>query len=812
MDSFKQLGGDSKGLILGINYSGVHDSAIALLGSSGETLFACALERLSRVKQDGRPPDMLLKDLPWDRIEATAISTHEFPWSPADPRSVLHPTPLVEPRTDFLAHENSFYDYIGGLPGAKRFICHHLSHAASAFWASGFDEGLCLVYDGGMFNSPWFGGLYRASRSNGIEALDRFAASHYAKITSLYSIITALLGFKPNKHEGKITGLAAYGTPDDGIREILNDLFTADYPKMERVAEWLHAYSVTDPPVLAVDRIRCAELAARFRGLTRENIAATLQQMAEDHVIRILSRARELGWRSETICLAGGLFANVKINQRVREFGLRQVFIAPPMTDDGTALGAALVLASERAGFSARAAGSMFLGPCYDDREIVRALNEFSLNWRKIDDPAGYLAERLSEGAVVGIFQGRMEFGPRALGNRSILSQASDPEINVRLNGRLRRTEFMPFAPVTRMADAAECYISLNGAEHAAEFMTMTFRCTNKMQQQSPAVVHVDGTARPQLVRREIHPLIHEILDAYQRRTGIPSLINTSFNVHEEPIVCSPSDAIRGFLETGIDILYLEGGFLVEFEKNLPAALERMGVVLLNLSRSESELLSENAVLNRRAAHAEQRASEFESAANERLAELLDKDRANSELHAALRDMRTQLERAVAKIGEQDQRSIALEAANERLAESLEKERANSELHAALGDLRTQIQRAVAMIGEQGQRSIALEAAANERPAESLEKERVIHELDAALGAVRVDFENATIELLAERRRLASTEPAGAMEEEQRKIEADKRQLLGENNMLRKRVRQLEDESWIGYTKRRLGRIRRPRT
>ena len=587
------LADDSYRLILGLNYSGVHDSAVALVNSTGEVLYGCALERLTRVKQDSRPPDQLLAAVPWDRIEAIAVSTDEAPWAPVDPCSKLHPTPLTTPRREILTHGQPFYDYMASLPKPRRFVCHHASHAACAFWLSGFDDALCLTYDGGMFNSPWFGGLYHASRTEGIDALDRFSSSHYAKITSLYSIVTALLGFTPNKHEGKITGLAAYGTPNDRIRGILTELYTVDYLKMESVAEWFHAYSKTYPAVLSVHPARKAELLTRFEGHSREDVAATLQAMAEEHVVDILGRARDLDWRSDAICLSGGLFANVKINQRVKEFGFRKIFIAPPMTDDGTALGAALAVASGNPTFSPKPRAHVFLGPQYNSEQIQGALQDFGLRFTKIESPGECLAEHLSRGAVIGIFQGRMEFGPRALGNRSIISQATDPGINGLLNARLRRTEFMPFAPITRVEDAQNCYIGLEGAEYAAEFMTITCQCSETMRAQSPAVVHVDGTARPQLVRRETQPLIHAILSAYKRRTGIPSVINTSFNVHEEPIVCSPSDAIRGFLETGIDFLYLEGGFLVSFEENLAPAVECMRHALAQPSQKEQRLASE---------------------------------------------------------------------------------------------------------------------------------------------------------------------------------------------------------------------------
>jgi carbamoyltransferase len=156
-----------------------------------------------------------------------------------------------------------------------------------------------------------------------------------------------------------------------------------------------------------------------------------------------------------------------------------------------------------------------------------------------------------------------MEFGPRALGNRSILYPATDTSVNDWLNKQLGRNEFMPFAPVTLAEHASECYVNTEGAEFTSQFMTVTFECTEKMKRQSPAVVHVDGTARPQLISELINPRYYKILDEYHSRTGIPSLINTSFNMHEEPIVCSPGDAIRAFLQAGLDCLAI-GDYLVE--------------------------------------------------------------------------------------------------------------------------------------------------------------------------------------------------------------------------------------------------------
>ncbi len=561
------------GLVLGINYSGMHDTAMALVTPEGEVLAACALERITRVKQDGRPFTPLLAGIDWTKISAVAISTNEQFTVPADARSVLHPVTLPKPHENYVSeHGPMFLNLLGELPVPKRFVDHQLSHAASAFYTSGFEDAACFSYDAGMNNCPWFGGFYQAD-SKGIRALDQFAASHYAKITLLYSFVTAWLGFSPNKHEGKITGLAAYGKPNAECREALYEILTTKYEQLEKLVEWFFPYSDSNSPMLVMDAALLERLGAKLADFPREDVAATLQSLTEEHVLAILERAKERGWLKERICVAGGLFANVRVNQRVHEF-VSEVFVAPPMTDDGTAVGAALAVAWESRPYSRDAIANVSWGPDYSSAEIEDALRRFDLKYEKVAEAEESIAAELARGAIVAVFEGRMEFGPRALGNRSILCEARDPAINQRLNAMLQRTEFMPFAPATRLEDAAECYLGVRGAEFAAHFMTTTFECAEKTRAESPAVVHRDGTARPQLVTRTSAPLLYAILSRYRQLTGIPSIINTSFNIHEEPIVCSPDDAIRGFLRSGIDILYMQGGYLVRASANRPAALK----------------------------------------------------------------------------------------------------------------------------------------------------------------------------------------------------------------------------------------------
>jgi carbamoyltransferase len=253
----------------------------------------------------------------------------------------------------------------------------------------------------------------------------------------------------------------------------------------------------------------------------------------------------------------------VKLNQRLRQLdGVDGVFIHPNMGDGGCGTGAALL---EFPGSPAlvEPLKDVYLGPAFTDADISDALSRSHLQFTRHEVVERTIASLIADGKVVARFAGRMEYGPRALGNRSILYHAKEPAVNQWLNQRLGRTEFMPFAPATLAEHAADCYIGIQGCEHAAEFMTLTADCTPTMKAACPAAVHVDGTARPQLVTQTSNPSFYRILSEYHQLTGIPSLINTSFNMHEEPIVCSPDDAIRAFLQGNLDYLAI-GDFLVE--------------------------------------------------------------------------------------------------------------------------------------------------------------------------------------------------------------------------------------------------------
>ena len=561
------------GSVLGINYSGMHDTSIALVTPEGEPIFAVSLERITRIKQDGRLPALLLEGIPWKRISKAAISvTESFNAAKNSSNSIL-PLQVANPINHDLSHGSDFYKILNQIPCETVFVSHHLSHAASVYWGSGFKNALCFVYDGGMSNENYFGGLYDASLKDGITSLEEFNALHYANVTRAYTAVTAILGFSPLKHEGKITGLAAYGKPNQNFRQELES-WLQNPSRLDGLLHWSHVYDEKTPPQLVVNEAVANNFRAATSQFSREEMAATVQELAEHHILEILQNASRRGWTKDNICLAGGLFANVKINQRVADFGFKGLFVAPPMSDDGTALGAAWHAISDQKRFSPKTIKSMYLGPSYKASYIKTALDNIGIKYKSTIDPAKEIATLIANDAIVAIFQGACEFGPRALGNRSIFAHANNPDINATLNKKLSRTEFMPFAPIVRHEDAEACFDILESVRHACEFMTVTVNCTDEMNVACPAVVHIDGTARPQLVSQEINKLAYEILSHYYNLTGKRALVNTSFNVHEEPIVCSPEDALRGFFESGLDYLYLEGVGLVDRNENLKIEIQ----------------------------------------------------------------------------------------------------------------------------------------------------------------------------------------------------------------------------------------------
>jgi carbamoyltransferase len=428
---------------------------------------------------------------------------------------------------------------------------HHVAHAANAHYTSGFDESLCFSLD--AYGSGMTGCVAVGRRGKPIEMLHRTPFPHSFGV--YYEQLTSALGFRPNRHEGKILGLAAYGDP-----RVLLDVMMARLEEGDGEVHLNGTLNAFFPRLLAL----------RF---TKQDIAAAHQIAMERTVQRVVER-----WVDRTgvrnVVLSGGVVSNVKLNQRIFEAaGVERIFIHPGMGDGGLGTGAAFLL-EEKNGFEPYVLPDVYLGPEYSESEMRAELEKAGLPHERFDDVEERIADLVAADVVVGRFRGRMEYGPRALGNRTVMYRAADPTVNSWLNKRLGRTEFMPFAPATLFEHRHGSYRNIDGAEYAAQFMTITFDCTPEMMAKNPAAVHVDGTARPQLVTKEANPSFHRVLEAFRRRTGVPTLINTSFNMHEEPIVCSPFDAVRAFQLGKLGVLAM-GPYVAWLpEDGKPKALE----------------------------------------------------------------------------------------------------------------------------------------------------------------------------------------------------------------------------------------------
>jgi len=429
-----------------------------------------------------------------------------------------------------------------GLQGKLKRVEHHLSHSANAYYTSGFDQALIVTLDG--YGSGLAGSI-NIGRDGKIERVHGLEYPH--SLGTFYETVTSALGFRPSRHEGKIVGLAAYGDP-----EVLGDLLRSRFVQANggfRIIETNNVYFA---------RL----LAAQFPKI---DVAAAYQRVLEEVAVAYVSQyVKKTGLKN--LVLSGGVVANVKLNQRLREIpGVEGIFVHPNMGDGGCGTGAAL---AEFAGSqpTRERINDVYLGPEFSAEEISEALRRAQLPFTEYKPVEPKIAMLLAAGKVVARFDGRMEYGPRALGHRSILYHANEPAVNQWLNQRLGRTEFMPFAPATLYEYRHENYKLVDGADYAAQFMTITFDCTPSMLRDCPAAVHVDGTARPQLVSEKGSPGFYRILTEYNKLTGIPTLINTSFNMHEEPIVCTPDDAIRAFLQGNLDYLAI-GSFIVEHPK-----------------------------------------------------------------------------------------------------------------------------------------------------------------------------------------------------------------------------------------------------
>lgn len=457
---------------------------------------------------------------------------------------------------------------------------HHQSHAASAFFPSPFNEAAVLCMDG---VGEWATTTVWQGKENNLDPMWQIDFPH--SLGLLYSAFTYFTGFKVNSGEYKLMGLAPYGEPkyERLIRDKLIDI-KPDGTFRLQMSYFDYATG------LRMTNDRFARLFGRQprkpeSPLTQQemDIAASIQAVAEDVILRI-ARTLHKETGSMSLCLAGGVALNCVANGRLqRESPFKNLWIQPAAGDAGGALGCALAAWHQYAVKPREVNGRLdqmrgaFLGPRFSKDEVITELNHIGANYQQLQDDPLFerVAKFLDEGKVVGWFQGRMEFGPRALGSRSILCDPRDPEIQSVMNMKIKyRESFRPFAP----AILAECVSDYFEQEQESPYMlivadvatshrvlpnsdTQTAFGLDRLKQQRsdiPAVTHVDYSARIQTVHQDTNPRFHALLQAFQRLTACPVLVNTSFNVRGEPIVCTPTDAYRCFMRTEMDYLVLE--------------------------------------------------------------------------------------------------------------------------------------------------------------------------------------------------------------------------------------------------------------
>ncbi len=568
---------------LGIN-AAFHDSSACLV-KDGQVIAAAEEERFTRKKHGKRPIPFSTYELPYYAIDyclkeagihltdvdhvayaydpflqLNGHSTTDTIQLPLEPSA--HPVPAEwEAAWDplFLSSIiNAPRQLISGYPhhlqarfkdtplkGAYQwhFVEHHLAHAASAFFPSPFQEAAVMTIDGRGERATT---LYAYGHGCDLELIDQVKMPNSLGI--LYERVTEYLGFLHSSDEYKVMALASYGKP------VYLDAF-------RRMVEYSGDGQYVVHPADLADMFGPARTKGEPFEARHYDIAHSLQAVLEERVFQIAEWLQKQT-STENLCLAGGVALNCVMNARLRDTGIfNNIWVQPAAGDAGTALGAALWI-DTRVNPNPQRIYTMehaFLGPGYEDDEIETFLKWSKLPYRRMANVAEETADLLAQNKIIGWFQGRLEFGPRALGGRSILASPVDAAMQERLNEIKDREDFRPVAPVVLEEEAGEWFVNAN----KSPFMLFVFDVHADKAGRIPAVRHVDGTARIQTINREQNERYYDVIRAFQRRTGVPVLVNTSFNTRGEPIVCSPRDAVECFWTSPLDALVI-GSFVLE--------------------------------------------------------------------------------------------------------------------------------------------------------------------------------------------------------------------------------------------------------
>ncbi len=559
--------------ILGIGTPFVHDPSAAIL-VDGKLVAACDEERLIRKKHAmGHLPikaiDFCLKKA---ELKPSDIDVVAFPWSHGAykekkreyfmrclrPRTSHAIKAFIRERARLRGKEDKLNAILDktGIPQSKvkkYFVEHHLAHASSAYHLSGMKDCAIMSIDGaGEFTST----LFAKSESGKIKKIKEVIWPD--SLGLFYSTVTEYLGFEVNDGEYKVMGMAPFGDPSKvDMSHIIRYEDKSFYCNDDYV--WVTRSRRYDKnKVFSKKMVKEWGPPRKGDGLSEPyiHIAAATQQALEDITVKLMEdylgdTLKETGGK---LCFAGGVALNVKLNKRLLEHPLvKELFVQPASNDSGTALGAATYAAS-LLGEKVEPMKHAYLGPEYTNDEIKNTLNTYKIPYEYHDDIVEKASELLAKGEIVAWFQGRMEYGPRALGNRSILSNPSVKGISDKINEIIKfREKWRPFCPSILKEYAKD----ILGTDHPSPYMTFSFTVNEEWRDKIKEVVHVDNTARPQIVDEESNPKFYSLLKSFHKKTDLPVLINTSLNRRGEPMICSPDDALVMFYESGLEYLIL---------------------------------------------------------------------------------------------------------------------------------------------------------------------------------------------------------------------------------------------------------------
>lgn len=595
-------------MILGMNLS--HDSSISIHDEGGEILFAAQEERFKRIKNYSGFPKCALQqaikiypEILNCGFSRVVIGSHRDPneWRPSYWVNLLDSDDVNWDNNPFRTKPGNFHrvkslnsefnnnreileylltskaNNLGIQLGRIEYVSHEDAHSASGIVGSGFENGLGFSLDGSGDNES---GVIQVFDRKNISDLARIPATH--SLGLVYSAVTSKYGFRSNRHEGKITGLAAQGSTSLAVEYLLDHIRVQNgIPHIGIVRTKLsyllnRLFSRISPTVKKIP-ISIENLVdeASSRTTNYPDLAFAIQFIVEETILEMVKF-----WLKQTgrthLTLAGGVFSNVRINQILAEHsGAESVYIFPNMGDAGLAPGGVWRKLLDSGNLSRNSCNpTMYLGNDVEECQIPEDITAIKLKEKDLYEVSANL---IYQGFILGTCFGNMEFGPRALCNRSILASPFDSTINQSLNKRLRRTEFMPFAPVVLKDFAQQIFEIENfGSLVPFQFMTMTCRVRESWRFRIPAIVHVDGTARPQLLEYRHNPSAYQLLRAFYNLTACPVMINTSFNAHEEPIVSSLNDAIRSLQSGNVDAVLSKDSLLVRNNDKLLEAINQL--------------------------------------------------------------------------------------------------------------------------------------------------------------------------------------------------------------------------------------------